>query len=56
MFALNGTPDGNELGLAKGIRVGWFELEHEARKPGAGKELLDACPPECCPKGPGVDG
>ena len=55
-FASNGTPDGNELGPEKGTRVGWFEPEPEAKKPGAVNELLDAGPPECCPKGPGVDG
>jgi len=56
LFALNGTPDENELGLAKGTRLGWFELEPEAKKPGAVKELLDPGSPECCLKGPGVDG
>jgi len=44
------------LGPAKGTRLGWFELEPEAKKPGAVKELLNPGPPECCSKGPGMDG
>jgi len=56
VFASNGTPDRNELGLEKGTRVGWFEPEPEAKKPSAVNELLDTGPPECCPKGPSVDG
>jgi len=56
VFASNSTPDKNELGPAKGTKLGWFELEPEVKKPGAVKELLNSGPPECCLKGPGVDG
>jgi len=55
VFASNGTPNENELGPAKGTRLGWFELEPEAKKPGAVKKLLNPDPPECCSKGPSMD-
>jgi len=53
---LNSTLDENKLGPAKGTRLGWFELEPEAKKPGAMKELLNLGSPECCLKEPGLDG